>query len=309
VNRFFVSLGGPASLNPLFEKAGKMKHFWIIAVVLHSLCLPGFGHARPMFFTESYAYDAGESDSKLTCRAISLLQVKRLLLEKIGTYLKSETEIVNSRLNKDMITALTAGIVRTEILKEEWDGRNYRLTARIEADPEAVDKAIDEVRNNPEEKDKIYKIEDINQQSLERIKALKTEMATLQQNLIDLNQDYSRSAHLLDAWNAFEEGVQLMTEKKFKDAASAFTHAIENKPTYINYFNRAKAYMRLEQFEAAIADLNHTLELNPNMANAYLLKGMALMKMGRKREGKQEIQKAADLGNGQAKQWLRRSWP
>lgn len=281
-----------------------MKHFWMIAVVLHVLCLPGFGRARPMIFTESYAYEAGESDSKLSCRAISLLQVKKLLLEKIGTYLKAETEIVNSRLNKDIVLALTAGIVRTQILKEEWDGRKYCLTARIEADPEEVYKAIEEVRNNPEKKDKIYQIEDINQESLERINALKTEMATLQQNLIDLNQDYTRSAQLLEAWNAFEKGAQLMTERNYKDAVAAFTHAIENKPIYINYFNRARAFMMLEQYEEAIADLNHTLDLNPNLAHAYLLKGKALMKMGRRREGRQEIQKAAALGSGAAKNWL-----
>ena len=38
-------------------------------------------------FIREYTYTAGEADSKITARAISLDQVKRLLLEEIGVYL------------------------------------------------------------------------------------------------------------------------------------------------------------------------------------------------------------------------------
>ena len=33
-------------------------------------------------FVEQYAYDAGEADTKLSCRSISLLQVKRILVSQ-----------------------------------------------------------------------------------------------------------------------------------------------------------------------------------------------------------------------------------
>ncbi|MFZ5570651.1 MAG: hypothetical protein ACOZF0_09620 [Thermodesulfobacteriota bacterium] len=65
----------------------------LIACLL--VCLPAFSHAENMIFDASYVYDAGESDSKLTCRAVSLQEVKKLLLEKIGVYLETKTEVVN----------------------------------------------------------------------------------------------------------------------------------------------------------------------------------------------------------------------
>jgi hypothetical protein len=57
--------------------------------------------------------------------------VKRILLEELGTYLESHTEIVNFQLRKDQITAFTAGVVQTQILKEKWDGAG-RLSKDVE---------------------------------------------------------------------------------------------------------------------------------------------------------------------------------
>lgn len=104
--------------------------------------------ARAADFIEVYTYRAGESDSKLTCRAVPLIEIKRLLLEKIGTYLETRTAVRNFQITSDEIVAMTAGIVKTEILREDWNGETYRLTARIEADPDDIVGEIDKMRKN-----------------------------------------------------------------------------------------------------------------------------------------------------------------
>ena len=71
---------------------------------------------------------------------------QRLLLEKIGTYLETRTAVKNFQIASDEIVALTAGIVKTEILDEEWNGETYRLTARIEVDPDDIAEKIDDSR-------------------------------------------------------------------------------------------------------------------------------------------------------------------
>ena len=55
----------------------------IICFVL-ILSLPSLGISGQKEFIESYTYTAGEADSKLTCRTVSLIEVKRLLLERKG---------------------------------------------------------------------------------------------------------------------------------------------------------------------------------------------------------------------------------
>ncbi|MBI5194915.1 MAG: hypothetical protein HZA10_01175 [Nitrospirae bacterium] len=99
-------------------------------------------------FEKEYTYQASELDSRVSCRVIAMEQVKRLLLEELGTYLESETEVKNFQLTKDQITILTAGIVRAEVIDEKWDGKAYRLKAKISADPDKVAKSVDIIRNN-----------------------------------------------------------------------------------------------------------------------------------------------------------------
>ena len=104
--------------------------------------------AEERFFVEEYTYQASEADSKLSSRVIALEQVKRLLLEKLGTYLESESEVKNFQLTKDQIIILTAGIVSTQIIDEKWDGKTYSLKAKIAADPQEVIRSIDLLRQD-----------------------------------------------------------------------------------------------------------------------------------------------------------------
>lgn len=77
-------------------------------------------------FIKEYTYQASELDSKISCRTIALEQVKRLLLEEMGTYLESFTEVKNYHLSKDQIIIYTAGVVQLNIIEEKWDGKGYR---------------------------------------------------------------------------------------------------------------------------------------------------------------------------------------
>ena len=126
------------------------------------LCLSLLAFSRPAIaetkvFVEEYTYQASEADSKISSREIALEQIKRLLLEKLGTYLESETEIKNFRLTKDQIVILTAGIVRTEIIKERWDGKTYYIKAKIETDPKIVTTSIEKLRQNRKEMEELEK--------------------------------------------------------------------------------------------------------------------------------------------------------
>jgi len=120
--------------------------------------------ASKVTFQKSYAYQASEVDSKVTCRAIALEQVKRRVLEELGTYLESITEVKNFQLTKDQIITLTAGIVSAEITDEKWDGKTYSLQARIVAEPDDIVKSIAALRND---RQKTIELEQTRKKSLE----------------------------------------------------------------------------------------------------------------------------------------------
>ncbi len=277
----------------------------ILAVLFCLISFPVIASANIVSFEENYVYDASEADSKLTCRTISLLEVKKLLLERLGTYVQSETEVVNLQLTKDEVTTLTAGVVKTEILEEKWDGKSYFLTARVQVDPDSVAKMIDDLIKSGDGMEKIKKLETMNDDAVKRIEHLKAEMESAQNDLININRDYQQAAKVVDSLGAYEKGMDQMREEAFAEAVESFTAALEMNPQYNHYLMRGKAYRFLKKPDLAIADFDTALEMKGTVPEALFQKGRIYMRMGEKRKGIDLVRQAAKQGNGKAKLWLK----
>ena len=68
------------------------------------LILTSVASAENVIFIKEYTYMASDIDSKVSSRDIALEQTKRALLEQLGTYLISETEVKNYQMTKDIVT-------------------------------------------------------------------------------------------------------------------------------------------------------------------------------------------------------------
>ena len=67
------------------------------------LLLSSIASAETKTFIKEYTYMASDIDSKVSSRAIAMELVKRALLEQLGIYLISETEVQNFQITKDQI--------------------------------------------------------------------------------------------------------------------------------------------------------------------------------------------------------------
>ena len=148
----------------------------VVLIILFIMAHSAFAETK--VFLEEYNYQASEADSKLSSRVIALEQVKRLLLEKLGIYLESETEVKNFQLTKDQIVTLTAGIVSAEIMDEKWDGKTYYLKAKIEADPQEVIKSLDLLRKDHQKSKELEEMRKKAEEALREVERLKTESAS-----------------------------------------------------------------------------------------------------------------------------------
>ncbi len=197
--------------------------------ILFVLVIPNFTSAESKTFIKEYTYQASEYDSKVTCRTLALEQVKRLLLEEVGTYLESQTEVKNFQLSKDQITLLTAGVVRTEILKEEWDGKAYWFRAKIEVDTENAIKALDKLRKDREKTKELEETKRKVEEALNEVKRLRTELQTVKSDQ-EKKKRYDEAVNILSAKEWFEKGEQLRRSYKYNEGFDAFTKAIEIDP-------------------------------------------------------------------------------
>lgn len=303
----------------------------ILIILLLILIFVGSASAEMKTFVREYTYQAGEIDSKISCRIIALEQVKRLLLEEIGTYLESQTEVKNFRLTKDDITMLTAGIVRTEIVEERWDGNNLKfwLKAKITADPSSVVKSIDSLRKDRQQMRELEILRKRSNNLTTEIEQLRKELAVSNPDPAKINQ-YNSALKKLSASDYMEKGLFLIQEEKKDEAIEAFTTAIERDPSFgkaysylggaaannkkyhlaidyankaialnpndeLAYFVRSGAYFELRQYKEAIDDLSTVIIIIPKNADAYSARGSVFMEMGNYKMAVKDFSKAIEL--------------
>ena len=79
--------------------------------------------AQEKTFEREYTYKASEMDSKLSCRAITINQLRSMLLSEIGVYVESEsllkTSEVSGKFSQDFIeniATISAGITKLVVL-------------------------------------------------------------------------------------------------------------------------------------------------------------------------------------------------
>ncbi len=245
------------------RREGQVAAICLLAITLLVAASPCLASIK--VFEREYTYQASEADSKLSSRTVSLAEVKRLLLEELGTYLESVTEVKNFQLTKDQIPALTAGIVRVEVLDERWDGKTYWLKARIAADPEGVVKSIDALRRDREKTRELEEIKKRADLLLAENKRLKDELKTAEGKLSEKRQEeYTQGIKKLNATEWFQRGISLWQSDNIGEAIEAFTRAIESDPKYARaYYERGAMYGLLGNNRQAIGDLDRAIELDP----------------------------------------------
>jgi hypothetical protein len=136
-----------------------------VIVLLTALILPTVVFAENQTFTATHTYILGDDDSRNTARQKCLAEAKRKILEQVGVYLESKSELVTSSQSTtsgsakspqttneerqqvtQQINTLTAGVMRTEVIKEEFGEVNWRLqitlTVKADVDPDDIQRHL-----------------------------------------------------------------------------------------------------------------------------------------------------------------------
>jgi len=247
----------------------KKSIFLVIALLLSTSSSPALAEIKT--FIKEYTYQASEDDSRNSSRTLAMHEVKRLLLEELGIYLESKTEIKNFQLTKDQITTLTAGIVRTEIVDEKWDGHTYWLKSKLVADPNEVVNSIDVLRKDHV---RTRELENLRKQSDKIIK----ENAKLREELTKAKGNkrkkaitaYQNTIKELSAYEWIQVGYTFQSIGSYNDEIAAYNKAIELSPKYTGaYLVRGIAYGKLGNYNKSIEDFDMVIELMPDIEETY----------------------------------------
>ena len=81
-------------------------------------------------------------------------------------------------------------------------------------------------------------------------------------------------------------------------AEKNYREALRREPRLVNsYVGLAKIYQRAEKYQPSLAALDSAAELDPGRPDIHYLRGQALVHLGRKEEGKKELEAAVRLDN------------
>jgi tetratricopeptide (TPR) repeat protein len=271
----------------------------VLIATLSFLLFTNYALAEMKTFIKEYTYQASDEDSKNSSRTVALREIKRLLLEELGTYLESETEVQNFQLTKDQITTLTAGIVQTELIEEKWNTENlkYWLKARITADSGEVIKSIDSLRKDRQKTKELEEIRKRSDELLKENERLRKVLATTGTKHEQEKAAHSRNVKELNAIEWLEKGIASYNLGNYNIAIDALSNSIKlhPKPNPFAYQLRGVYYSKLGNSTEAINDFNKSIELNPQNVATYNSLGLEYLKLDEFNESIQKFNKAIML--------------
>ncbi|UCG78513.1 MAG: tetratricopeptide repeat protein [Nitrospirota bacterium] len=283
----------------------------LLTAIMIVLIFLSSAYAELVSFKREYKYQASEADSKLTSRTISLEEIKRILLEEIGTYLISETEVKNFDITKDEVKTFTAGIVQTKILSEQWDGSTYVINAELSVDPSEVKNLIEKYGEDQDLKKELEESRKESAEAMAEIELLKAELARvkgLPDNKDKMMKDYKTAVDKFRTNEYLEKGVALNTYKRFEEAIPFFDKVIENMPGSAKaHLGRGVAYYMSGNREKALIDINKAIELKPGYAKAYMHRGILYRLKDDYGNSEQDLNMAIKLGPDLGKAYFQRS--
>jgi len=137
--------------------------------------------AAPVTLTADGEYVMGDNDTYTEGKRLALQDAKRLILEKVGTYMESTTQVKDYAVKSDEIRLYTAGIVKVDEVKEDRKiiankATVLTVTVRAVVDPDVLAKQIANMRNRKEVEEQSRRYADENIRLRKEINQLNTQL-------------------------------------------------------------------------------------------------------------------------------------
>lgn len=100
------------------------------------------------------------------------------------------------------------------------------------------------------------------------------------------------------AFNYDELGDVYSLMQQYGDAEKSYRAALQRDPRLLNsYLGLAKVYQRTQNYQKALSAIDSAGKLDPNRTDIHYLRGQILLRLGRKEEGKKELEASVRIDN------------
>ena len=227
-------------------------------------------------------------------------------MEKAGTYIESLTVVKNSKVEKDEILALTAGVLKAEVVSQKnyasEDAFGIEIVVNVIVDTSLLE---ERVKKQLQDKTHLTQLKDTQKREKElfqRVANLEEENRNLMaknQSTQKLKKEFQQASRGLTAVDWFNKAVALWDGEKVtnpKKTIEYLNNAIKLEPDVASsYLNRGVAYYDLGQHQRAIEDYNEVIRLKEDDAGAYNNRGNAYNSLGKHQRAIEDYNQAIHL--------------
>ncbi len=218
----------------------------------------------PYAFSENLKFEGvgeyimGDNDTISEAKKFALQEAKRLVLEKMGTYLQSQTEIKNYSVTRDEIVTYSQGIIKVKQLREKrfqvgTKSMGLRLHILAEVDSDDVISKLDSISGQSSLKNDIAEMK-------KEYDLLRKQIAQINDSLKKENDESKISflreerKEILQKIENREEGISVLTSGQglFKDALIQKKKFEESKTTVKRFFNELIRAYKIEAGKPSI---------------------------------------------------------
>lgn len=292
-------------------------------------------------YRRSLTYKATAGDDLASAATVAQRHLCNTLLREVGFYLQTEEQLARREGSIDNYSettqAITAGMLQTVVLREEWTPPTYFVEADITLDTAEVRRMLDSLINNRQMQQDLtaaHRRLAENEAEMERLKA------ALGQRTYDdsLAAEYRRMVGRMAADELFLMAYSAYVCGNYDEAVRLYRASTEREPNAVTYFNMGVAYVKKRDYAQAIAAYLKSAALNPADARvhynlgyayddmqlydeaisayrdavnidaayaaAYINMGICYSKLGNTTKRDECYRRAAALGNAQAKELL-----
>ena len=279
----------------------------IIAVFLTILLLlPFSAFAEILTVTHTVKQTFGGGQSPDDARISGIALAKREALEKAGTYIESLTIVQNSKVEKDEILALTAGVLKAEVVSQKNyasdDAFGMEIVVNVVVDTSVLE---ERVKKQLQDRTHLAQLKDTQKREkelLRKVAQLEEENRKLtanKQSTQKLKKEFQQTSQGLTAVDWFNKAYALWDGQKYTDAKKAIEYlnnSIKLQPDAASaYSNRGCVYVGLGQQQLAIEDFNESIRLQPDDGMDYNNRGGAYYKLGQYQRAIEDFNKAISL--------------
>ena len=238
--------------------------------------------------------------------------------EKAGIFVKSNTKVVNMKLESEEIEVMTAGIMKvhsvTYDVQSDASGFIFTSKVLVDIDTDEIDKWLEK---SVVEKEQLIEQNKSLQKTLaeqekqlaelkaklEQVESSNTNPATAFINKMQLTSAFANSNNVFLSNEKLKAGMEAHSRGDLNGAVQLYTEAINLNPNNAAAYTwRGNAFGSLKNYQGAISDLSRAIQLDNQNATAYVGLGIAYYSTGAVAKAFQALNFAIqlDANNGQA---------